>query len=686
MKQFLKFLLILLPSLVVACNGYAQKPTSAKATPGKQGQALINSLLKEIPKQKEDTNKVKLLNNLSFDYSNINPDEGIKYGQQAMELATKLDWKKGIVWINNNLGVNYKNKSDYPKAMAYYNEALKIYEELDDKKDVLPPFGNIAGVYFGQSNYPKALEYFFKALKMAEKMGDKQRIARYTNNIGAVYQSQNDYTKALEYYFKAEKLQEGLGNKNDIANTTGNIGAVYCDGLKDYPKALEYMLIALKLYEELGYKSGIAMTTGNIGNVYLNQKNYTMAIEYMESSLKVAEEIGDKNMVLSNSDDIGYLYLNIIEDTALRSTSRGAGNVSGYEEHITGKYKPNGPIPVGKAALLREAIDYFQRGIALSMEINELQRRQQCYEGLARVYKLSGDYKKAMEYADNGRAIQDSVFSKKNSDKIVKMENDRKQYGDSLKAAATKRVADIKAQHERNYKYIGVGVIVLLLGFTFLLTRNNKLLGKEKKRSDDLLLNILPEEVASQLKDTGAAAARQFDDVTVLFTDFVNFTSAGERMSPQALIEELNTCFKAFDEITGKHNVEKIKTIGDAYLAVAGLPNADPKHAENVVRAAIDINAFMQNRLAKLGDRTFDIRIGIHSGSVVAGIVGLKKFAYDIWGDTVNTAARMEQNCEAGRINISQTTYELVKDKFTCEYRGEIDAKGKGQLKMYYVG
>ena len=226
---------------------------------------------------------------------------------------------------------------------------------------------------------------------------------------------------------------------------------------------------------------------------------------------------------------------------------------------------------------------------------------------------------------------------------------------------------------------------MLLIGFTFLLTRNNKLLGKEKKQSDTLLLNILPEEVASQLKKTGAAAARQFDDVTVLFTDFVNFTSAGERMSPQALIDELNTCFKVFDEITGKHNVEKIKTIGDAYLAVAGLPTADPKHAENIVRAAIDINAFMQDRLAKLGDRTFDIRIGIHSGSVVAGIVGLKKFAYDIWGDTVNTAARMEQNSEAGKINISQTTYELVKDKFTCEYRGEIEAKGKGQLKMYYI-
>lgn len=156
-------------------------------------------------------------------------------------------------------------------------------------------------------------------------------------------------------------------------------------------------------------------------------------------------------------------------------------------------------------------------------------------------------------------------------------------------------------------------------------------------------------------------------------------------MTPQALIEELNACFKKFDEITAKYNIEKIKTIGDAYLAACGLPTADPKHAENVVSAAKEINAFMQDRHAKLGNKTFEIRLGIHSGSVVAGIVGTKKFAYDIWGDTVNTAARMEQNSEAGKINISETTYELVKDKFKCEYRGEIEAKGKGQLKMYFI-
>jgi len=212
-------------------------------------------------------------------------------------------------------------------------------------------------------------------------------------------------------------------------------------------------------------------------------------------------------------------------------------------------------------------------------------------------------------------------------------------------------------------------------------------LTKEKKKSDDLLLNVLPAEVAEELKRKGSAEAKYFDEVSVLFTDFVNFTTISELLSPQELVDELHHCFKAFDEIVVKYNIEKIKTIGDAYLAVAGLPNADANHAASTVKAALEIRQFTKLRRQQKGDKTFDIRIGIHSGNVVAGIVGGIKFAYDIWGDTVNTAARIEQNSLPGHVNLSEKTYELVKDlnNFNFIYRGEIQAKNKGALKMYFV-
>ncbi|MDB6171982.1 MAG: hypothetical protein JWL59_1293 [Chthoniobacteraceae bacterium] len=213
-------------------------------------------------------------------------------------------------------------------------------------------------------------------------------------------------------------------------------------------------------------------------------------------------------------------------------------------------------------------------------------------------------------------------------------------------------------------------------------------LAAEKKKADDLLLNILPAETADELKRFGRSQARSFDPVTVMFTDFKGFTQISERLSPQALVAELDECFRAFDEIVGRYPIEKIKTIGDSYLCVGGLPTVNSSHACDLVAAGLDIQRYMlSHKLAKQekGELFFEIRIGIHTGPVVAGIVGVKKFAYDIWGDTVNTASRMESSCEVGKINISGATWALVKERFDCVHRGKIAAKNKGDIDMYFV-
>jgi len=213
-------------------------------------------------------------------------------------------------------------------------------------------------------------------------------------------------------------------------------------------------------------------------------------------------------------------------------------------------------------------------------------------------------------------------------------------------------------------------------------------LSEEKKKSDDLLLNILPEEIANELKQTGKTKPRSYDLVTVMFTDFKDFTAESENLSPEDLVTVVDKCFKKFDEITGKYNIEKIKTIGDAYLCVSGLPVQADHNAGNVLKAALEIIDYIKQFRAEnqqKGGASFDIRIGIHTGPIVAGVVGNKKFAYDIWGDTVNTAARMEQTSETNRINISESTYNLIKDDFICESRGKQFAKNKGLINMYYV-
>ncbi len=220
------------------------------------------------------------------------------------------------------------------------------------------------------------------------------------------------------------------------------------------------------------------------------------------------------------------------------------------------------------------------------------------------------------------------------------------------------------------------------------LEEKNTLIAAEQKKADDLLLNILPAPIAKELKANGKAKARKFNDVSVLFTDFKNFSGIAESMSPVDLVDELDHCFKGFDYIISQYpSIEKIKTIGDAYMCASGL-NGKLHKADELVKAALEMQIFLeeykQDRQSK-GKRFFEARIGIHSGPVVAGIVGFNKFAYDIWGDTVNLASRMESNGTPGKVNISTSTYNKVRHMFKCEHRGKISAKNLGEVDMYFV-
>ena len=680
-----------------------------------QAQQNFDSLINELPKYQNDTNKINIWIKLSVLSYNIDPDKGIEFGKQALHLATSLGWQKGCALAKNKIGVNYWVKSNFDSALSNCLEALKLQKQLDDKASLGTILSNVGLVYDGLGNRTLALQYDFEALENFENSGEKTGAAKTLGNIGTIYATISDYPKALECYYKALKITEELNDKNLIATNLGNIGNLF-QYQNDYKKALDNYEKAKEIFEILGNKTGVAMNLRNMGYIYSQEHNYNNALANYFSGLKIYEKQNDSNGIATNLGDIGTIYLyekdyaNALEnDFKALKILESLGAKEGIATNLTNigeiyleiaKNKEHKStifplVPSSTNAQLQLAKQYLTRAIILCKEINFGDALIEATQNLAEVYSLTGDYKNAIINFKEYMATKDSVYSTKNKVLLSNLETARdlelkdKDIELKDKQILIDQLEVAKKRNERVYFLIGISLLLLIIWVIFKNYKrqklSNKLLNLEKQKSDDLLLNILPMEVAEELKNKGKAEARLFDLVTVIMTDFKGFTYVAERMTTQQLVNELDTCFKAFDEIIGKYNIEKIKTVGDAYLAVSGLPNADPEHALKVMRAAIEIKDFIAERKKRNGDLAFDVRIGVHSGSVVAGIVGLKKFAYDIWGDTVNIAARMEQNCEPGKINISQSTYNIIKDRFHCTFRGELNVKNKGMMNMYFV-
>jgi len=235
------------------------------------------------------------------------------------------------------------------------------------------------------------------------------------------------------------------------------------------------------------------------------------------------------------------------------------------------------------------------------------------------------------------------------------------------------------------------GIIFLALGISAVMNRyyeEKKKTEEERNKADELLLNILPREIAEELKLKGYSLPVHYDSVTIMFTDFKGFTLVAETMSPGKLVEELDNCFSYFDAVSERYNLEKLKTIGDSFMCAGGIPLPGRAHAVDAVLAALEIQAFMNQTKAIKTEQNlpyWELRLGIHTGPLVAGVIGDKKFAYDVWGDTVNTASRMESSGVEGKINISNATFKLVKSFFNCDYRGRVPAKHKGEVDMHFV-
>ena len=482
--------------------------------------------------------------------------------------------------------------------------------------------------------YGKALAYHF----IGTTYGMRGNFDESVSNLNLAITVWDSLEKATS----DEKLPSVINLKS---RSYGNLGMVSWRK-KDNAKALEYDFESVALDKKSGNTKTLALHLANIGRVYESMQRYDSAMSYELNAMDLYKTIADTNGIATVLGYLGNLNLD----------------------------KKNYPV----------AEKYLLQAVALSYATEDLYGAMELNEQLSGLYTLMKKYDQSLIYYKRAMSTHDTLFKREQEAAISQKELIYQYREKELAAKLEREKKETRERYTRNS--IIAGLIVSLFISVLMYTQRNKI-RKEKKRSEELLLNILPQEVAEELKVKGKAIPKSHDMVTVLFTDFKGFTSISEKVSANNLVEELNWCFSAFDLVMGKYNIEKIKTIGDAYMCASGLYQSDT-HATDMVKAAFEIIGIIAQRKAEKlakGEIPFELRIGIHSGPVVSGVVGLKKYSYDIWGDTVNIAARMEQNSEVGRINISESTFRLIGNDFSCEHRGKLHAKNKGEIDMYFI-
>ncbi|MBD1262863.1 tetratricopeptide repeat protein [Maribacter polysiphoniae] len=566
-----------------------------------------------------------------------------------------------VIYQLDTLAVEAKLELLYSLSFNEINDfelSLKYSEELIYLSQLNGNYEYLSYGYFQKGNAKQfvgdledALAAYFESAEVAKRENLIPVEGSAYGAIADVYAVSDNYKNAMLYYNKAIATLRKTKDTLALASYILNAGDALLTN-KKYDSALVYFNESGALFEEVDYVAGKAYNLGNIGMVYANTGKNDLAEKNINEAIGILEESGDYYPI--------SVFLISMSDIYLEK-----------EEHQT-------------------AIDYAQKSLTIAEQYGLKEQIGDANLKLSELYEEIGELVISYRYYKNHIAYRDSV---NNIATVQQLADQRTNFEVSQKQIEV----DLLDQRRKNQRNIAIAtaLALFLIGILAIgLFRRNKFIRKTKRiieeerdRSDNLLLNILPEETADELKANGTVKAKKYEAVTVLFTDFKGFTSYSEKLSPEALVETVGFYFSKFDAIMDKYGLEKIKTIGDAYMCAGGLHDKTKDHAHRMVRAAFEIIEFVEatKKDDAASELTFDIRIGINTGPVVAGVVGTKKFAYDIWGDTVNVASRMESMSEPGKINISHSTYELIKSDFECEYRGEIEAKNKGKVKMYFV-
>jgi len=615
-----------------------------------------------------------------------------------------------------NLIIKFKNEGNNPRLVHIYQKLANAYDQR----------GNETG---------KSIYYYTAIERIIETYGTAQEKSLLYNNLGRQYARAGDYPKALEYFRKAE-LQCIYIPCDYPEVMYANLG-VALHNTGDTRRGMEYLLQARDIISKRQDWTSLASLEHLIAGVYFNSNDFYNALTHNETAIQYAKQTKQRQVLadayetaakvyhelydFEKAFDYYRSYLTVLD--SIRIEEQGRQQRIDQQRSLLAAAEAQIKLLISRQNIKdlenirlqneREREKLLNEKLTLEIdrrkdELLLLQKQKEVDEGVLR--------EKALQALKAEQELRQRLNTEQQNNIIAELRRQETiekaaRLNDSINRARelerVQREQEYQEQKQANFRQFAYGigsmlfVILGLLGASWLFARRanrrlneqnrkiqaqNKEIEAERGKSDQLLLNILPDEVARELKTHGYATPRNYESATVLFTDFVNFTRLSAQLSPDELIEELDECFLAFDEICDKHGLEKIKTIGDAYMCAGGLPVPNDTHPQDAVRAALAMTAWLEHRNREDARAIFrEMRIGIHTGPVVAGVIGKNKFAYDIWGDAVNLAARLEEHGEPARINVSKATAEAVKHLFKVTPRGKKEVYNKGLVEMYFV-
>ena len=551
------------------------------------------------------------------------------------------------------LGAIKKIMGDLQASEDAYWKAIGMLEQTDGKSTIASAYVSLGMIKYDVAQFDGSFDFYNKALSLYEQEENLYGKCAVLVNLGNLYRRLSDNQKALEYYGKALDLNHQLNRKTGIATVNTNLGNVY-SSLKEFERAIMYYEQAISIYEELGNKDPLFMILMNIGFVYLQKGEHQQAEFYYQKAFQEYHVIGNHTEALTYHINMGALYIETkAYDMAWEHNQKGY-DLSIERNDDSRKYEflcnlamieyTHGTQPSFLDSALDKLLQCFKHA-----DTHELKNEKSHYaQHISQVYTLKEDWKNALSYHQLFHSLE---LELNNRDFVRQAEII--EYNRKLMDVELKQQTEMSALREQA----------------------------------KLLHDILPSTIADRIIAGEKSIAEETQSVSIFFSDIVGFTTIAESIAPSELVRYLNELFSMFDNIAHKHGIEKIKTIGDSYMAVCGIPEHKSDHALRMAEFAKEIMSYTNAFVFK--DRKIDIRIGIHAGPVVAGVIGLNRYSYDLWGDAVNIASRMESTGLPGKIQISESfLHELSVEKngvYSAENRGEIEMKGKGFMKTYIL-